>query len=159
MPLVYKIIHGDLFSAPTDTSLAHCVSQDMQMSKGIAKLFRDKFARIDNLKKQGTTCLDLFYSIDFVDLDVQLGGCAYLNLENRYVFYLVTKEKYFHKPTMSSLESSLRAMRDLCIENNIHHLAMPRIGCGLDKLNWDKVSDLIQSVFKDDDIKITIYAN
>ncbi len=94
-----------------------------------------------------------------VDLDVSIGGCAYLNLKDRYVFYLVTKERYFYKPTMSSLESSLRAMRDLCIEKNIHQLAMPRIGCGLDKLNWDKVSELIQSVFQDDDIEITIYTN
>jgi hypothetical protein len=58
---------------------------------------------------------------------------------------------------MSSLESSLRRMRDLCIENDIHQLAMPRIGCGLDKLNWDQVSGLIQRVFKEDDIEITIY--
>jgi hypothetical protein len=54
MPLVYQEIRGDLFSAPSNTSLAHCVSQDMQMSKGIAKLFRDKFRQIDELKKQGT---------------------------------------------------------------------------------------------------------
>ena len=58
---------------------------------------------------------------------------------------------------MSSLESSLRTMRDQCLENNIHQLAMPRIGCGLDKLNWDQVSRLIQTVFADDDIQITIY--
>jgi O-acetyl-ADP-ribose deacetylase (regulator of RNase III) len=92
-----------------------------------------------------------------VYLDVQIGGCAYLNPKDRYVFYLVTKERYFHKPTMSSLESSLRAMRELCIEKNVRRLAMPRIGCGLDKLDWDKVSELIQRVFHNDDIEITIY--
>jgi hypothetical protein len=59
---------------------------------------------------------------------------------------------------MSSLESSLRAMRDLCIGNNVHHLAMPRIGCGLDKLKWDQVSRLIQRLFAEDDIEITIYS-
>ena len=58
---------------------------------------------------------------------------------------------------MSSLESSLRAMRDLCLKNDIHRLAMPRIGCGLDKLNWDAVSRLIQMIFTNDDIEITIY--
>lgn len=59
---------------------------------------------------------------------------------------------------MFSLESSLRAMRELCITNKIHHLAMPRIGCGLDKLNWDQVSKLIRRIFEDDDIEITIYS-
>jgi O-acetyl-ADP-ribose deacetylase (regulator of RNase III) len=90
-------------------------------------------------------------------IDVQIGGCAYLNPDDRYVFYLVTKERYFHKPTMSSLESSLRAMRDLCKQNEVHHLAMPRIGCGLDKLDWNQVSRLIQRIFEEDDIEITIY--
>ena len=84
----------------------------MTLSKGIAELFRDKFGRINELKKQ----------------DVPIGGCVYLNPDDRHVFYLVTKERYFHKPTMSSLESSLRVMRDLCKQNEVDHLAMPRIG-------------------------------
>ena len=53
MPLVYREVHGDLFSVSANTSLAHCVSQDMQMSKGIAKLFRDQFQQVDRLKQQG----------------------------------------------------------------------------------------------------------
>ena len=98
-----------------------------------------------------------FPSILFIDLETPIGGCAYLKSNDRFIFYLVTKERYSHKPTMSSLESSLRAMRDLCIQNRIDQLAMPRIGCGLDKLNWDRVSQLIQTVFANDDIQITIY--
>ncbi|CAF3861092.1 unnamed protein product [Rotaria sordida] len=45
---------------------------------------------------------------------------------------------------MATLESSLRVMRNLCIENNVHRLLMPRIACGLDKLNREQVSPLIQ---------------
>ncbi len=156
MPLVYSDIRGDLFTSSNDTSLAHCVSKDLSMSKGIAKLFRDKFGGINELKKQGMIVFVFLFNW-LVYLDVQIGGCAYLNPKDRYVFYLVTKERYFHKPTMSSLESSLRAMRELCIEKNVRRLAMPRIGCGLDKLDWDKVSELIQRVFHNDDIEITIY--
>jgi hypothetical protein len=48
-------------------------------------------------------------------------------------------------------------MRELCIQNNVHQLAMPRIGCGLDKLNWSQVAELIQRVFEQVDIEITIY--
>ncbi|CAF1278841.1 unnamed protein product [Adineta steineri] len=141
MPLVFQEIPGDLFSVASNVSLAHCVSQDMSMSKGIATLFRNKFGQINELKNQ----------------NVSVGGCAYIISNDRHIFYLVTKEKYFYKPTMKTLESSLRTMRDLCIKNNIHHLAMPRIGCGLDKLNWDQVSRLIQHIFEEDDIEITIY--
>ena len=53
MPLVYTEIRGDLFTTSDDTSLAHCVSTDLSMSKGIAKLFRDKFGGVNELKKQG----------------------------------------------------------------------------------------------------------
>ena len=31
-------IQGDLFSAPQDFALAHCVSEDLSMSRGIAKV-------------------------------------------------------------------------------------------------------------------------
>lgn len=97
----------------------------------------------------------LFYPM--VLIGVSVGGCAYLIADGRYVFYLVTKERYYYKPTMATLEASLRVMRDLCIQNSVRQLAMPRIGCGLDKLDWDQVSKLIQTVFADDDIEITIY--
>ncbi len=63
MPLVFQEIRGDLFSDPSNTSLAHCVSQDMEMSKGIAKLFRDKFRQIDELKNQSTNFFNFLYSI------------------------------------------------------------------------------------------------
>lgn len=52
MPLIYEEVRRDLFAVPSNVSLAHCVSQDLQMSKGIAKLFRDKFRQVDVLKKQ-----------------------------------------------------------------------------------------------------------
>ena len=43
---------GDLFVEPqTDVSLAHCVSRDLAMSAGIAKIFRKKFKHIKELKE------------------------------------------------------------------------------------------------------------
>ncbi len=63
MPLAFRETRGDLFSAPSDTSLAHCVSTDMQMSKGIAKLFRDKFGQVDELKNQSVFVI--YFSLIF----------------------------------------------------------------------------------------------
>jgi len=34
---------------------------------------------------------------------------------------------------------------------------MPRIGCGLDKLKWDRVVAMIREVFADVDMAITVY--
>ena len=69
----------------------------------------------------------------------------------------VTKVHYFHKPTYDTLHSSLQAMRDHCVSNGVKELCMPRIGCGLDRLKWEKVVEMIQEVFAGLDISITVY--
>lgn len=40
MPFVFKEIEGDLFSAPIDYALGHCVAADLGMGKGIAVRFK-----------------------------------------------------------------------------------------------------------------------
>ena len=153
-------ISGDLFSCPSDFSLAHCVSSDFSMSKGIAVEFKKRFQRVGQLRAQGNekkTSTEMFVNERKFFLDAPVGGCAFLKDENHFIFYLVTKTKYFHRPTMNSLENSLIRMRDLCVENGVSKLAMPRIGCGLDRLRWDVVCPLIRKIFQDTTIEIRIY--
>lgn len=69
----------------------------------------------------------------------------------------ITKARYFNKPTYASLESSLRAMRTHVEEHAVKHVALPRIGCGLDGLLWTRVSDIIRTVFADVDCTMTVY--
>ena len=73
------------------------------------------------------------------------------------IFYLVTKYKYYHKPTYSSIENSLKNMKDLCDRNKVTELALPKIGCGLDLLDWKLVSRIIDEVFENSNIKLTVY--
>ena len=73
------------------------------------------------------------------------------------VFNLITKEKYWQKPTYKSLEDSLIEMREKISKNgNIKRLVMPKIGCGLDRLSWEKVEPMIKEIFKNLDIEIII---
>jgi hypothetical protein len=44
-------------------------------------------------------------------------------------------------------------MKNHAIKNNVKIISMPRIGSGLDKLNWDSVKNTII----DTDIKINIF--
>ncbi|KAG5672348.1 hypothetical protein PVAND_002481 [Polypedilum vanderplanki] len=137
MPFALKTINGDLFSSKD--ALAHCVGADFRMGMGIAVKFRDFFGQVDYLKKQ----------------NVQKGGCAVLKATkpDRYIYYMVTKERSSGcYPTYESLESSLKAMRNHMIENNI-----PQIGCGLDRLQWPEVVDRLHRVFENDDVEITVY--
>mmetsp|Transcript_13362 Transcript_13362/g.20917 ORF Transcript_13362/g.20917 Transcript_13362/m.20917 type:complete len:80 (-) Transcript_13362:111-350(-) len=64
-----------------------------------------------------------------------------------FVYYLVTKERYFHKPTYDNLGKSLGAMRVHMQKRGVKKLALPKIGCGLDGLKWDNVKDLLESSF------------
>ncbi|KAH8327626.1 hypothetical protein KR074_004799 [Drosophila pseudoananassae] len=137
----YKEINGDLFSAQRDYSLCHCVAADMRMGKGIAVKFRNKFGQLSSLQKQ----------------NVQPGGVAILQDQQRYVYYLVTKKTSWGKPTYELLYSSLLAMRQHMISHNVPKLAMPRIGCGLDGLNWTKVKEMVCQIFQSDAVEIAVY--
>ena len=135
--VVYK--DGDLFDS--QNSLMHCVSADMRMGRGIAVTFRRKFGQVEDLLRQ----------------NVRPGGCAVLKDSNRFIYYLVTKQRCYEKPTHNSLEASLRMARDHCVKHNIDSISIPQIGCGLDGLRWKDVANLIESVFRKTNITITVY--
>ena len=75
----------------------------------------------------------------------------------RDVINLVTKERYWHKPTYSSLKASLINAKQIILRNNIKHISMPVIGCGLDRLQWSKVSKMVKEIFADTDVEIVVY--
>ena len=85
------------------------------------------------------------------------GDVAVLRREERFVYYLITKDKYWQKPTYDTLTSSLKKMRLHCEANNVNDLCMPKIGCGLDGLKWEMVCEIIKDVFKDSKIDIHVY--
>merc|ERR1712192_8699 len=132
---------GDLFSAPHNMSLAHCISQDCAMGKGIAKQFSERFGRVNEIMEQ----------------HVKVGGVAILKDKERYIYNLVTKQKYHEKPAMTDLRSSLLEMRKHMKEKGVESVGMPRIGCGLDLLDWRQVKRLLEEVFNDSSINIVIF--
>lgn len=137
-----KEVRGDLFTCSDSSSLAHCISEDVRMGKGIATAFKKKFGRVEEIRSQRQ----------------RPGGVAVLKCDNRFVYYLVTKQKYFHKPTYETLQLSVKAMRDHCIENAVKELCMPRIGCGLDKLDWARVRAILEKEFSDTSVRIAVYS-
>ncbi|XP_047098827.1 transcription initiation factor TFIID subunit 1-like isoform X2 [Schistocerca piceifrons] len=140
-PQVVTETSGDLFTAPADYSLAHCVAEDMRMGSGIAVTFRQTFRRVDEL----------------LDQRKRQGQVAVLELDSRFIYYLVTKRESTGKPTMETLERSLVAMGQHVIENNVKKIAMPRIGCGRDRLEWRRVKPLIESIFSGTGAQIIVY--
>lgn len=75
----------------------------------------------------------------------------------RYAYYLVTKPRYFHKPSYGTLGQSLAAMFDHMAANGIKRVAMPELGCGLDGLEWSRVRDLVANQISGKGIEVTVY--
>ena len=69
----------------------------------------------------------------------------------------VSKPRFFHKPKYPDLRSSLEAMKDHVTKNGVKELCMPRIGCGLDGLDWDKVRKILGEVFAGTDVHLAVY--
>lgn len=137
----YKLIQDDVFNHK-DCYYAHCISRDYALGAGIAVEFDKRYDmrnRLLKLAEEKPETLD--------------EKC--IEVEN--VFNLITKEKYWEKPSYNSLEESLLEMKEKLSKNkNIKKLVMPKIGCGLDRLSWDKVEPMVQEIFKDLDIEIVV---
>jgi hypothetical protein len=75
------------------------------------------------------------------------------------IYNLVTKELHYEKPTMDSLREALERMRDDMVLNGIDLVTMPRLGCGLDGLEWEAVKQLLHEVFSNSpNVVILVYS-
>ena len=142
--MTYNEIQLDLFSVPQGYYLAHCISGDYALGAGIAK----QFDKVYNMRFK----LHRDYAIPDGEKYANVGRA--LLVDN--VFNLVTKARCFHKPTYDDLYDTLINMKEQMEDFGITKLAMPLIGCGLDKLEWNRVKDVIEDVFDDTDVEILI---
>lgn len=133
-------LDGDIFSS--FDSLVHCVGEDLLMSKGIAVQFKHRFGGVTRLEQQKK----------------RIGQVAYLNMEDRFIFYLITKKQScFDLPTIASLTSCLKELKRLCLELGVHRLSMPKIGSGMDRMDWLQVKGAIKDVFSDTSLIVQVY--
>lgn len=132
----------DLFDVSEKYYLAHCISADFALGAGIAKEFCRRYNMRAKLQESyGTTNIK-----DNIGKALLVGR----------TFNLVTKERYWHKPTYASLKVTLEDMRTQVLSMQIKKIAMPLIGCGLDKLRWEEVRKIIEKVFSKDDLEILV---
>lgn len=145
--LVFIQMKRDLFSMPNGPYfLAQCISADFGMGKGIAVQFNKYFDMKNRIRKEHPDYLKKWED------EGKTGDCIRIGS----VLNLITKKRYWEKPDYESLKTALLAMRSICREEEISNIAMPMIGCGLDRLEWKKVSAMIAEVFKDDAVSIAV---
>lgn len=131
----------NLFDVPQGWWIAHCISADFALGAGVAKQIEEVFHIRERLAEE------------YDNMIHELGNCC---LVCGNVLNLITKRHYWGKPTLDSMKEALDDMCTTVGEYHIRKVAMPRIGCGLDKLKWEDVSQMIQDVFKNIDIEIMV---
>lgn len=129
----------NLFDVSDKYYLVHCISADLALGAGIAVEFNKRF----NLREK------------LIEIPKEHRYFQQVVLIDK-VFNLITKERYWQKPDYHSLFICLVQLKKICLDKNIKHLAMPRIGCGLDKLDWRIVKRMIQEVFQYTTIELLV---
>jgi O-acetyl-ADP-ribose deacetylase (regulator of RNase III) len=143
--------HGDLF-AQTDggakrVCLAHCISEDCRMGAGIALQFANRFGGHE-YRRRVKACAKSVGQVAVV---------ASSDAAKRHLlFNLITKKHFYEKPRLAVFVQTLVALRALALENDVTKLYMPRIGCGLDRLQWSDVREAIDNTFGHSGIQIVV---
>ncbi len=138
--------YQDLFSVDDRYYLAHCISADFALGKGIAVQFARKYSMKHKLRH--------IYPNSLVNEWEGARDAKCILIDK--VFNLVTKKEYWSKPTYYSMRTALELMKEEAVKVGVKKIAMPKIGCGLDRLEWEAVSKMIQEIFQDTDIEILI---
>ena len=141
-------IKGNLFAEKYQEKdiYAHCISEDFVMGKGIAKTFKRLFPELKTK--------------DRLIANYKREKCKRflaVPCQKAVVANLITKRYYYDKPTYEALKESLTELREYIDKNSIKRILMPKIGCGLDGLKWEKVKFIIEEVFANTDIEILVF--
>ena len=69
---------------------------------------------------------------------------------------LVTKERWFQKPSLASLKLAVQTFVSWAAQNHVLHVVAPRLGCGRDMLKWDEVKPMLQTELRGFDVLICV---
>lgn len=133
-----KLVKADLLlyilHTPNDF-VVHCISNDWALGKGIAHSLDYKY----HVKSKPRN-------------ETKVGECYIDNYNGVNIANLITKEKYWQKPTYETLKKTLFDLRGKIPFGS--KLVMPKIGCGLDRLDWNEVKDIIRIYLKEYDVTV-----
>ena len=140
-----QIIHGtedSILQQPH--SIGHCISADAKMSKGFAEQLSQQITGLRDTCRR--TKLSSGQTFPFWD-----------PAGTRYIYNLVKKTRFSEKPNLPTLSLTLQEMKYHARLYGISTIAIRKIGCGLDQMNWQEVVQLLRDVFAYSNIRIVVY--
>lgn len=153
----YREEYRDLFEVNADVEgesycLAHCISADFGMFGGIVLGFNERWDMKNVLVSKHGNYQSKFMKQGALIIPVVVED----HDKTTIVYNLITKETVRDKPRYYDLSVALKLMKAHMTSLGLTRLAIPMIGCGIDRLDWKFVRIIIQEVFKDTDIEILV---
>lgn len=144
LPQNIQIYQGDVFNN-MNTNFGHCVSSDLVMGAGIARNFLRLFPDLNEVRKKNK----------FLPPGSLIAH--YSQQRKNWIYNLITKQRYNHKPTYRDLHKSLCRMKSHMLTHGVKEISLPQIGCGLDALEWTKVLTSIIQIFDNSGICVKVF--
>ena len=122
--------------------LCFCCSGDFQLQAGISQKIDEKYS------------IEEFYKKNF--LNSSSGSACPILVNNLIIIALINRDKKWQGTTYDEMLDCIIHLKDYCLINHIQQIFMPRIACGLDRMNWDIIRPIIKEQFENLDINITV---
>lgn len=132
--------------------LAHCISADFGMFGGIVVEFNRRWDMKNRLLQKYGNQEKQFRMAEAAVFPEEVQHTGVITT----VYNLVTKPTVGDRPTYRSLRAALELMKQHMVVSENTKLAIPKIGCGIDGLDWEIVRNDIQEVFEDTNIEILV---
>lgn len=147
--MVTYIEKGNIFKLAGVCAYAHGCNCAGAMGRGIAVQFKERYPEM--YKEYVRRCRTGEF----------LPGTIYLyEKAGEAVFNLATEKHWRLGAELSFVEQSLKEMMELAHAHGIDRIALPRIGAGLGKLDWDEVKTVINRVAGEDtQVKLLVVEN
>ena len=133
---------ASIFQQPN--SIGRCISADARMSKGFADFLYHRIPGLRSTCRKAKLLIGQVFSI-------------WGSTGRRYIYNLVTKERFCDKPNLSTLSITLEPKKSHARTNGVSTIAIPKFDCGLDQMNWQKVVELLRDIFAYADVQLVVY--
>jgi len=147
--MIDYIKNHDLFESNADV-LVNTVNCRGIMGKGIALEFKRRFP--DCCREYNKACRDSV---------LKPGGLVYVERRdlfgNKDIVHFATKDHWRGKSKLQWIDVGLQKLINELRKRNVESVAMPALGCGLGRLNWEDVKPVVEKYFKCSDIKVEVY--
>lgn len=159
-----SLADGDMFFSTMQT-LTISVNTVGIMGKGLASRAKYQFPDVyvtyqdacrGKLLRMGKPFL--YKREAFIDADLADEAESLTNINaNKWFLLFATKKHWRDMSDLSAIQEGLRWLADNYKEHGIKSLAIPALGCGLGRLEWNEVGPVMCRELADLDIQVVIY--